>query len=81
MTEHVSCPQCKGSGLVPLEDVTRGQVHASVERDEEQRARREIEAEMVRTALADREADAEERRLRLESLMYGRPRDADARRR
>ena len=71
MAEYASCPRCKGSGLIPLEEATRERVHASVERGEEQQLQLQREQEMLEQQLADQREEATERGRRLESLMFG----------
>jgi uncharacterized Zn finger protein (UPF0148 family) len=84
MSDYVTCPTCKGKGLVPLEDAEAIEAHASVTANEVQRAAWEHRLEMVRrdneiramSAMTDaeREERARRRLAELEAAAFGPPR-------
>lgn len=79
MSDYVSCPACKGKGLIPLEDAEAIKAHASVTASEAQQAAWEHRRDMVRLDnevrarnLEARKADAEKRFADLEAACWGR---------
>ena len=78
MSDYVSCPTCKGNGLIPLEDAEAIEAHASVTASDAQRAAWEHRRDMVRLDneararnLEARKADAEKRFAELEAACFG----------
>jgi hypothetical protein len=81
MSDYVSCPACKGKGLIPLEDAEVIEAHASVTASDAQRAAWEHQREMVRRDnelramnLEARQEQARKRLAELETAAFGPPR-------
>jgi hypothetical protein len=81
MSDYVSCPICKGTGLIPLQDAEAIEAHASVTASETQRVAWEHQREMVRRdnelramSLEARQEQARQRLAGLEAAVFGPPR-------
>jgi len=80
VSDYVSCPSCRGRGLIPLEKAQQIGAHAQAEADDRQRAAWEHRAGMVRQdnelrqrTVEQRKKDAEDRLRKLEELVSGKP--------
>jgi hypothetical protein len=78
VSDYVSCPACKGKGIIPLEDAARIKTHARVEADErwhaEQERKRELNQQVLAATLEAKKKKAEDRLAAIERAAFGGPR-------
>jgi hypothetical protein len=70
MSDYVSCPTCRGRGLLALEDAQRIEIHDLVIADE-RRQQRCAQEERVMAAQMARVEDARRRQEDLERTVFG----------